>query len=291
MSHTPFTAPASRGISLRLLPGLLFSSGIALGAYRRQSLDKSGALGAIVSGTSIFSMGGWSWGLSLLYFFVSSSLLSHFRARDKARSAADKFSKGSRRDISQVAANGGLATLFALLYGLARSARTRRMAEAGFTGALAAANADTWATELGVLSISSPRLITTGKAVAPGTSGGITLLGAVASSMGACSLGFFFWAGQRFRKALAPLPLIALISGMAGSFFDSVLGATIQAMYYCPVCKTETERRIHRCGTRTQPLRGISWMNNDVVNFLATACGSAVAISLLPLTVSMYDDP
>ena len=269
-----------RSRSMRLLWGLLFSSGIALVAYRRRSLDKSGVVGAIASGTSIFGMGGWSWGLSLIYFFVSSSLLSHFRLRDKASAAADKFSKGGRRDLAQVAANGGLATLFAIIYGLARSPRTRRQARAGFTGALATANADTWATELGVLSASKPRLITTGRPVAPGTSGGITLLGITASSLGAYSLGFFFWAWQGFRRSLAPAPLVALISGMAGSLCDSLLGATIQAMYYCPLCETETERRIHRCGTPTRPLRGIPWMNNDAVNFLATACGSAVAIGL-----------
>ena len=270
----------SRRKSLRLVFGLLFSSGIGLVAYRRQSLDKSGVLGAIASGTSIFGMGGWSWGLSLIYFFVSSSLLSHFRAQEKANAATDKFSKGSRRDISQAAANGGLATLFALLYGFSRSPGTRRIAQAGFVGALATATADTWATELGVLSASSPRLMTSGQPVAPGTSGGVTLLGMAASALGAYSQGFFFWAGQGFRKSLAPTPLLALLSGMVGSCCDSLLGATLQAMYSCPACKTETERRIHRCGTRTESLRGLVWMNNDVVNFLATVSGSAVAIGM-----------
>ena len=280
MSHSPYTPAYSHARGLRLILGLLFSSGIALVAYRRRSLDKSGVVGAIASGTSIFGMGGRAWGLSLIYFFVSSSLLSHFRQRDKASAAADKFSKGSQRDLAQATANGGLATLFAIIYGLARSSRTGRLAQAGFIGALATANADTWATELGVLSTSKPRLITSGQLVSPGTSGGITLLGTAASSLGAWSLGFFFQAWQGFRRSLAPAPLVALISGMVGSFFDSLLGATIQAMYYCPTCDTETERRIHRCGTRTQLLRGLAWMNNDVVNFLATACGSAVAMSM-----------
>ena len=270
----------SRHMSLRLLLGLLFSSGIGLVAYRRQSLDKSGVLGAIASGTSIVGLGGWSWGLSLIYFFVSSSLLSSFRAQEKASAAADKFTKGSRRDLSQAVANGGLATLFALLFGLSRSPSTRRLAKAGFTGALATATADTWATELGVLSTSSPRLMTSGKRVAPGTSGGVTLLGMAASALGASSLGFFFWAGHGFRKPLASTPLLALLSGVVGSCFDSFLGATLQAIYYCPSCKTETELRVHRCGARTESLRGLAWMNNDVVNFLATAGGSAVAIGM-----------
>jgi uncharacterized membrane protein len=130
-----------------------------------------------------------------------------------------------------------------------------------------------------VLSAPSPHLITSGKQVAPGTSGGVTLLGMAASAMGAYSLGFFFSIMQGFQS-LATAPLLALISGMVGSVFDSVLGASLQTMYYCPACKTETERRIHRCGVRTESLRGITWMNNDMVNFLASASGSMVAIGL-----------
>ena len=111
MSKSNVVGPGNfQRTGLRLISGLLFSSLTGLVAYRRQSLDKSGVLGAIVSGTSIVGMGGWPWGLSLVYFFVSSSLLSAFRAQEKAIVASDKFSKGSQRDLSQVLANGGLAT-------------------------------------------------------------------------------------------------------------------------------------------------------------------------------------
>lgn len=103
MSQTTCAPVHLRSRGLRLLLGLLFSSGIALIAYRRRSLNRSGVAGAIAAGTGIFGMGGWSWGLSLIYFFVSSSLLSLFRQRDKAEVAADKFSKGSRRDLAQAA--------------------------------------------------------------------------------------------------------------------------------------------------------------------------------------------
>jgi|SRR5713226_1121038 len=105
----------------RILLGLLLSSGISLVAYRRGSLSRSGIGGAIVTGTTTFGMGGWAWGLSLIFFFVSSSLFSHFREQEKAETAADKFSKGSKRDIGQVAANGGIATALALGNGLVSS--------------------------------------------------------------------------------------------------------------------------------------------------------------------------
>ncbi len=262
----------------RTLLGLLLSSSVALLAYRRRSLTRSGVTGAIITGTTTVSFGGWSWGLSLIFFFVSSTLLSHFRERDKAALAEDKFSKGSKRDILQVAANGGVATLLALGNGLSPSSTVRQLCEAGFIGAFATATADTWATELGTLSTQSPRLITTGKRVTPGTSGGITLLGTGVAAIGATALGLFYALLQRQR--LFALSLVGLVSGLAGSLFDSLLGATVQAMYYCPVCEKETERRIHNCGTSTYPLRGIAWINNDTVNFLATAFGAAVAMGV-----------
>src|SRR5260370_34799950 len=107
-SVTPPAGPEKK--LWRLLLGLVFSSGIGLLTCRRKSLTRSGIAGATVTGTTIFGLGGWSWGLSLIFFFVSSSFLSLWRAHEKERTAADKFSKGSQRDIAQVTANGGVAT-------------------------------------------------------------------------------------------------------------------------------------------------------------------------------------
>jgi uncharacterized protein (TIGR00297 family) len=270
--------PLDRGRNL--LIGFLLSSGIGLLAYKRKSLSRSGIIGATATGTAIFGMGGWRFALTVIFFFVSSSLWSHFRAQDKAQTAADKFSKGAQRDIAQVAANGGVATLMALGYGSSRSTTMRGALQAGYIGALATATADTWATELGVLSPHAPRLITSGKPIPPGTSGGVTLLGTSAAAAGSLGLGIFYWLLHPRRRPALQYPFIALISGLAGSFFDSYLGATIQAMRYCPHCQKETERDQHSCGTATTPLRGLPWLNNDGVNLLATAFGALVAIVL-----------
>lgn len=262
----------------RLLFGLLFSVGVAWLAYRRRSLNKSGAAGAIITGTATVGFGGWSWGLSLVFFFVSSSAFSHYRERDKARIAADKFSKGSRRDIAQAAANGGLATLLAVWHGLTRLPERRDLLRATYAGALAAATADTWATELGVLSSDQPRSIITGKPVAPGTSGGVTKIGMAAAMLGALALGVAFWALEGFRRSLAWLPPVAGLAGFVGSVADSLLGATVQGIRYCPICQVETERRVHNCGAETIPTRGLGWLTNDGVNFIATLTGSLTAL-------------
>jgi uncharacterized membrane protein len=78
---------------------------------------------------------------------------------------------------------------------------------------------------------------------------------------------------------------------LGGSMLDSLLGATVQAIYYCPACDKETERRIHTCGTKTRPLRGWPWMNNDVVNFIATLWGALIAMSMHSKLIRMALNP
>lgn len=71
-----------------------------------------------------------------------------------------------------------------------------------------------------------------------------------------------------------------LFSGLLGSLFDSLLGATVQGIFYCARCETETERELHGCGLQTSHLRGWRWLNNDVVNFLSSLGGALVAMAL-----------
>ncbi len=164
--------------------GVAFSALIAWAGYRQESLSRSGVVGAILVGTLTFGLGGWTWGLLLIAFFISSSLLSHYRKDDK-RGLAEKFAKTSRRDLGQALANGGWGAILAIAY----FCQPDPILFAAFVGATAAVNADTWATELGVLSPTSPRLITTGQRVPAGTSGGVTVLGTAASLGGGLFVG------------------------------------------------------------------------------------------------------
>jgi uncharacterized protein (TIGR00297 family) len=212
----------------------------------------------------------------LLTFFTTSSVLT--RAFKKRKSGlSEKFSKGGQRDAGQVFGNGGLATLFAGLTILYPNDPRLWLA---FAASLAAANADTWATELGVLNPRPPRLITRpARVVEQGTSGGISLIGTLAALAGAALIGLLAGllapAGNQWTTFI-----IVTLAGLLGSLFDSLLGATIQAIYYCPICVKETERfPIHTCGTPTTQIRGWKWMNNDWVNF---ACGVfAVFVAML----------
>ena len=129
----------------QLLAGLALSAGIGWLAYRRNSLTRSGVAGAVITGTLIFGFGGWTWGLVLIAFFVSSTLLSHWRWADKAE-LADKFAKGERRDLGQTLANGGygaaLAIAVFLLVDLPGEARLGNPTYAFLT--LAASSASVW---------------------------------------------------------------------------------------------------------------------------------------------------
>jgi uncharacterized protein (TIGR00297 family) len=270
-----------------LLLGLLISGLIGVLAYRRGSLAVSGVLGAMIDGTLIFGLGGWAWGLTLITFFVSSSLLSHYKQGLKA-DLAEKFAKGHRRDLGQTLANGGAAALMAFAYALWGAPALL----AAFVGALATVNADTWATELGVLNPSPPRLITNGEVVEVGTSGGVSWLGTGASAAGALVIGLamwtFLWLGDLLGGGRHTLTLwwtvpAALAGGMTGSLVDSLLGASVQAIYYCPTCGKETEKQLHGCGTVTQRQRGWRWLNNDVVNFISSLAGALAAVGVFLL--------
>lgn len=278
---------------VRLLLGLLSSVAIGWLAYRRGSLSASGVAGAVLIGTIVFGFGGWTWGLVLIAFFVSSSLLSHYKQAAKSR-LAEKFAKGERRDLGQTLANGGFGALLAVavlllvdLPGRPRAGNPLYIFLAlSYFGAMATVNADTWATELGVLARSAPRLISTGRRVEPGASGGVTWQGTLAALSGGLFIGLTAFlliqvaalatTGQPLASDW-PLALIAALAGLAGSLFDSLLGATAQQIYWCPSCAKETERRRHTCGALTQPLRGWRWLNNDAVNFVSSVAGGLLA--------------
>jgi uncharacterized protein (TIGR00297 family) len=271
----------------QLVVGGVLSLLIAVLAYRLHALSVSGAVAAVVEGTLIFGLGGWSWGLLLIAFFVSSSALSRVKGRRKA-GLAEKFAKTGRRDAAQALANGGLGASLAVLSVFVLDARPLFVA---FVGAMAAVNADPWATELGVLSPRPPRLITTGRQAAVGTSGAVSAWGLAAASAGALFIGicaaiFVAFAGDEQNLAYIPLPQlmwIALLAGLAGALFDSLLGATVQGIYWCERDQKETEKRIHTCGDTTRLLRGWRWIDNEWVNFLCSCAGAAAAWLLFML--------
>ncbi|MBI9048689.1 MAG: DUF92 domain-containing protein [Anaerolineaceae bacterium] len=268
---------------MSIILGFTLALIIAWVAKWKKSLNRSGAIAATIMGTIIFGLGGLSWAFILLIFFLSSSLLSRFKKHSKLI-YDEKFSKTAERDAVQVLANGGLAMMLVLIHYLHPDNNWTWLL---FAASLAAANADTWATELGVLSKKAPHLITNGKSVEPGTSGAISFAGKLASCAGAAMVALpavFLWQGN--LPPAGPwgqlgVMLIITLAGLIASLLDSLLGATVQAIYYCPKCQKETERHpLHTCQTPTKIQRGWPWLNNDLVNFSATVTGACSALLL-----------
>jgi uncharacterized protein (TIGR00297 family) len=262
---------------LQIFAGFFLAVLIAYAAYRAHSLNRSGALAAILVGTVIFGVGGWQWAVLLLAFFITSSALSRAFKPRKAK-LDEKYAKGGQRDAGQVFGNGGLATLFA---GLWYFFPGEAWVWVAFAASLAAVNADTWATELGVLNPGLPRMITTFREVEKGTSGAISPVGTLASLAGSGLVGVL--AGAFAPVGLPPLAWLWIsLAGLAGSLFDSFLGATVQAIYHCPACDKETERHPgHLCGAQTVLKRGLPWLGNDLVNLGCAVVGVLLALLVL----------
>ena len=214
-------------------------------------------------GSAVLAGTGWQGGGVLAAFFVSSSLVSRHAPRPVGFDP-----KGERRDHRQVFANGGVAAAVALV-----GFHNGPLALWLVTASLAAAAADTWATAFGARSTALPRLILDGRTVAPGTGGGVTLLGTVGGAAGGLSVATV---GALAGGIPALLPVGALV-GFGGMVLDSALGAGAQGRFRCPRCAEFSEWPRHRCGAVTIHEGGLPWLDNDGVNLASSAAAALAA--------------
>lgn len=254
------------------LLGLVFG----LLAYRLRMLDASGAVAGGLFGASLVGLGGWAWIVPAFTFFLTSSLLSKVGARRKA-AAQQLHEKGSVRDVGQVLANGGVG--WALL--VAHAVAPAGVWYAGFLGAFAAAAADTWATEVGLLARGRPRLLLTGRLVPRGTSGAVSVPGTIGAFLGALVVWLSALPVGADRLADVAAPAVAagvVLGGFVASLIDSLAGMTVQARYRDAGTGAETERAVTD-GRPNTLVQGYRWVDNDAVNVLATLCGAVIAMA------------
>jgi uncharacterized protein (TIGR00297 family) len=209
---------------------------------------------------------------------VTSTLLAKVGRARKARIKLE-FEKGDTRDALQAFANGGVAALSALGALLAPHPAWT----GAFIGELATANGDTWATELGTLSRQEPWSLLSLRRVPRGSSGAVSPLGLAATAGGGLLIGLVV--ASREARPLGALVMAGagLVCGVVGSLADSVLGASLQAAYYCPACAVATEGARHVCGAEAQLTRGFAWFDNDLVNLTATLLGALLGAAGLAL--------
>lgn len=272
------------------LLGTIFSLVIALVAFKGDALSISGTIAAMLLGAVVYWFGGWAWFLLLSAFFLSSSWFTHYREKEK-EAVSREFAKPGPRDLLQVLANGALASLVAV----GQYFYPMNELFVIFAGVIAAVNADTWATEVGILSRAKPRLLIGWKKVEVGTSGAVSAMGTAYAFLGALFIAVVAIALMVLEKGYAAVGLngavafVAAVSvgGLVGTLSDSLMGATVQTMYWCPKCRKETERAIHKCGTATVHKRGLKWFDNDVVNLASSIIGGLVALGLFYLFSAM----
>jgi uncharacterized protein (TIGR00297 family) len=243
------------------------AAGISLGfAVLVRTLRAATAGGTICGGMICFLITLWSGsfaesvlrsGLTPLILLFALTFVSTRAGRiRKARAGLAENRRG--RSAAQVIANLSIAALSvspAIAHAMSRFSGIAELAMAEMVkvmciAALVEATADTVSSEIGQAFGGDPVLIAGLRRVKPGTDGAVTLLGSGAGIVAGVVVAI---AGSWAMHLTVGAMSAALVAGVCGLFFDSVLGATV-------------ERR--------------GWIGNDLVNFSSTAFAAMLAAVL-----------
>jgi len=297
----------------------VLSSALAIHGLRKQSLSPSGACAAFIVGVLTMSAKLNTFGVSLIAFYLLGSRATKFgRQRKQQLEQGNHASGAGYRNASQVLCNALTATLGAAAWqalfvphstvatilrslvdprisfekeawcAISFSSQSSTPPASSALVLLSLAHfgcclGDTLASELGILSSAPPRLITTLKKVPPGTNGGISLVGTLASLSGGCIMGLITVLSLlvenpacRTDKAQLVFSLLGYgaLSGLAGSMIDSLLGATLQETRLSLSSQRILQDDVVPEG-RTRIISGVPVLNNNQVNLVsavATGC-------------------
>ncbi|OWM65999.1 protein PGR [Punica granatum] len=277
------------------LVAVSISSSIALRAYKRKSLDSSGALAGFLV-MSVHLAAGYRYGAMLLVFFFTSSKLTKVGEVKKRLVDAD-FKEGGQRNWIQVLSNSGIATILVVVLWRLTNWQDKCLDSkesilitsliGGVIGHYSCCNGDTWSSELGVLSDSQPRLITTFKPVRKGTNGGVTMTGLIAAAAAGSVIGISFvlfgFATAKCTSEVAVRQLLVIplstLAGLGGSVIDSLLGATLQFSGFCTV----RNKVVSKPGPMVKKISGLSILDNNAVNLV-----SVLLTTVLTAAASTY---
>jgi uncharacterized protein (TIGR00297 family) len=248
----------------------LFSLSVGIVSYKRGSISVSGLLALVLISSLFIWMDKIAFLFVLFFMFASSSILTKYKKSQKKEFDL-VVAKSGPRDYIQAICNLGIATISIIIYHITKEDALI----AAMVGSVAAANADSWASEIGGLSKQQPIMITTFKPVQKGISGGVTLTGMLGGFVGslfivATAVGAMYLINP-FKGNIWILIVTTFLAGIFGFIFDSYLGAVFQSLY-----KNSSDRLTENSEGK-QLVKGIRWMNNDVVNFITTLVGAVVA--------------
>lgn len=248
--------------------GFLFSTTVVFISVRFKLLNIEGGLATFLLALFIFGLGEWKWTIPILVFFVFSSLLSKVSEKSEKFPQKRKRAKGNVRDMSQVFANGGIALCTIILNFIFPSEIWYLV----YLVSLSVSMTDTWSTEIGTWLGKKTYLITTFRQIEKGESGGVSFAGTIGGVIGSIVV---ISSGVFFVNLQVSMLILLIVFGTVGSLIDSLMGATIQAKYFCSGCQSTVEIETH-CNTAANLTSGISIINNDAVNFV-----SALIVSII----------
>ncbi|KAL9270021.1 PGR-like protein, partial [Drosera capensis] len=271
---------------------------IAIRAYRKKSLNLSGAVAGFVV-MAIHLAANLRYGAMLLAFFFTSSALTK-RGAERKREVDAEYKEGGQRNWIQVLSNSVIATiLVATIWSLrgwedscldSNESKLITALVGGIIGQYCCCNGDTWSSELGVLSDEQPRMITTFKVVRKGTNGAVTKTGLIAAAEAGAVIGLAYYLsgllvgveclfGEAALKQLLIIPLSSLM-GLCGSLIDSLLGATVQYSGYCQLRK----KVVGKPAPTVKKISGLDILDNNGVN-LASILLTTLLTSLIFLAL------
>lgn len=307
---------------LLLRSSIAFAIAISLAVHglKKKSLNLSGCVAAFTVGFCSFAAS-YRFGLILILFYLSSSKLTKLK-EDVKETLEEDYQRGGQRNWIQVLANSFLATLIAVMYfgalgedkwikfsalpsgehvefmGMKFHAEVMRAYLWSFYVAhYACATADTWASEIGILSRGNPRLVTSFflKEVPRGTNGGMSVLGTAASGAGGLFIGLIFWLlsllmhGEVGTPKQYPMVLFGMLCGLLGSLYDSILGATLQASYFSKDRKCIVKSGHSVKDPSVVKVCGVNLLSNEAVNFVSILMTMVTAAWLAPSVFCSLD--
>lgn len=229
-------------------------------AYFKKQLTLWGSITAILVGFIFYLTGRWLFLGPLFVFFITSSIVTNINKKYKKQTTSKIHEKSSSRDTFQVLANSLIALIFAILYYKTKNT----IFEIAVFIAFASYNADTWASELGIISKQDNIFLFGFKKVQKGISGAVTIFGLICSLLGSLLIGFIYF----FKEINFKILLVITIYGFISALIDSILGQLCQVLYYDKTNNLYTEKK-YTNKTENLKVKGFSWTNNDFVNLLA----------------------
>lgn len=235
---------------------LVVALGLGIVTYTTGTASVEGLLSGVLLCLLTIVLGGPGWFAVLISFYGIGALSTKFRYEAKKRRGVAEENNGAR-GTGNVLGNSAVALAAVVAFAAAGELPIHAgLFRIAFAASLAAAMGDTLSSEIGGL-FDTPRLVTTGERVQPGTDGAVTWQGELAGVAGALLVGLLTVLVLPAAPLAGDITTVAVVTigGVVGMTVDSLLGATV-----------EGER-----------------IENETVNLLATLSGAFVGILLVLL--------